>query len=135
MAYLGLQMSGFLESALQRKLEHQRAATKFSVDDSSWERERFSATAMEKFSEGIFSFTLSEAASGGPQNILIQENFAELGYRVWDTSVCMAHYFECQAALLHGQRVLEIGAGTGLLSLVALYLGSRAVLCTDYGVR
>ena len=54
------------------------------------------------------------------------------GAIVWDASLVLAHYFESIDDFpghdhFHGLRVLELGAGCGLPSLVAAALGERAL--------
>ena len=54
------------------------------------------------------------------------------GAIVWDASLVLAHYFESIEDFpghdhFHGLRVLELGAGCGLPSLVAAALGERAL--------
>lgn len=58
------------------------------------------------------------------------------GFRTWEAALHLATYLALDdgavAQYIHGQRVLELGAGTGLLSLfVARYLGPASVLATD----
>lgn len=58
------------------------------------------------------------------------------GFRTWEAALHLATYLsldrEAGSQYIHGQRVLELGAGTGLLSLfVARYLGPARVLATD----
>lgn len=58
------------------------------------------------------------------------------GFRTWEAALHLATYLSLDssavARYIHGQRVLELGAGTGLLSLfVARYLGAASVLATD----
>lgn len=49
---------------------------------------------------------------------------------LWPSSVALAHYV-LQHLSLHGQRVLELGCGLGLVGLAAARQGGH-VLCTDY---
>ena len=49
---------------------------------------------------------------------------------LWPAAVALAHYLG-QRPWLHGKRVLELGCGLGLVSVVAAWQGAR-VLCTDY---
>lgn len=58
------------------------------------------------------------------------------GFRTWEAALHLATYLALDsgavARYIHGQRVLELGAGTGLLSLfVARYLQPARVLATD----
>eukprot|EP00750_Incisomonas_marina_P021210 INCI4209.5.p1 GENE.INCI4209.5~~INCI4209.5.p1 ORF type:complete len:368 (-),score=45.78 INCI4209.5:617-1720(-) len=64
--------------------------------------------------------------------IHIKEDIREIGHKVWDVAVCMSKMFEYHPELVAGKRIIEFGAGTGLLGLVAHYLGASAVMCTEY---
>ena len=49
------------------------------------------------------------------------------GWRVWDAAKLLAR--ELEGRDLQGKSVLELGAGSGLVSLVAARLGAAAVIC------
>ena len=51
------------------------------------------------------------------------------GWRVWDAAKLLAHKLESRD--LQGKSVLELGAGSGLVSLVASRLGAATVACSD----
>ena len=51
------------------------------------------------------------------------------GWRVWDAAKTLAR--ELEGRQLSGGSVVELGAGSGLGSLVAARLGATAVVCTD----
>lgn len=51
------------------------------------------------------------------------------GWRVWDAAKLLAR--ELEGRDLQGKSVLELGAGSGLVSLVAARLGAVAVICSD----
>ncbi|OQR98618.1 hypothetical protein ACHHYP_08348 [Achlya hypogyna] len=57
------------------------------------------------------------------------------GLTIWDGSVVLAKYLEGQQAgdahNVAGLRVLELGAGTGLVGLAAAFCGASSVLLTD----
>ncbi|MBN8613482.1 MAG: 50S ribosomal protein L11 methyltransferase [Deltaproteobacteria bacterium] len=53
------------------------------------------------------------------------------GVMLWPSSIALAHEVLARATSLAGQRVLELGAGTGVPGIVAASLGAR-VLQTDH---
>ncbi|TMW66775.1 hypothetical protein Poli38472_014087 [Pythium oligandrum] len=55
------------------------------------------------------------------------------GLTTWDGSIVLAKYLEHRFGngQLHGKRVLEVGAGTGLVGISAGLLGAEQVLLTD----
>ncbi|KAG0311455.1 Methyltransferase-like protein 21A, partial [Dissophora globulifera] len=53
------------------------------------------------------------------------------GNVVWDGAYLMAKYLESHVKDLQDKTCLELGAGTGLVSIVAWLLGARHVLATD----
>eukprot|EP00550_Attheya_septentrionalis_P002531 CAMPEP_0198286020 /NCGR_PEP_ID=MMETSP1449-20131203/5201_1 /TAXON_ID=420275 /ORGANISM="Attheya septentrionalis, Strain CCMP2084" /LENGTH=432 /DNA_ID=CAMNT_0043983639 /DNA_START=143 /DNA_END=1438 /DNA_ORIENTATION=+ len=53
------------------------------------------------------------------------------GLNVWDGAILLAKYLEARPNKVKGQRVLELGAGCGLVGIVAATLGAREVMLTD----
>ena len=54
------------------------------------------------------------------------------GATVWPASVVLIKYLEKNAsAVLTDKTVVELGAGTGVASIAAAYLGASRVVCTD----
>uniref|UniRef100_K3X793 FAM86 N-terminal domain-containing protein n=1 Tax=Globisporangium ultimum (strain ATCC 200006 / CBS 805.95 / DAOM BR144) TaxID=431595 RepID=K3X793_GLOUD len=54
------------------------------------------------------------------------------GLTTWDGSIVLAKYLEhTRAADIKGARILEVGAGTGLVGLSAALLGAKHVILTD----
>lgn len=103
----------------------------------TWERERNASIAA--YSEGKYDYDLDEQhRRSGPEGarwnrIEIREDHFELGHRVWDTCILMSKFFEAHPDLVRGRRVVEVGAGTGLLGLVLSRIGAQAVTMTEYG--
>lgn len=58
----------------------------------------------------------------------VDSGFGAIVYRA---AIALALFLEQRRELVAGRRVLELGAGTGFLSLVAAHLGAERVLCTD----
>ena len=53
---------------------------------------------------------------------------------VWESAFCLAQYLrgEARARRIRGRRVLELGAGAGLLGLAAAASGAKRVVLTDH---
>ncbi|KAF9427993.1 Peptide-methionine (S)-S-oxide reductase [Podila epigama] len=62
------------------------------------------------------------------EKVTIDQN---TGNVVWDGAYLMARYLESNIGNLQGKTCLELGAGTGLVSIVAWLLGASFVLATD----
>mmetsp|Transcript_6493 Transcript_6493/g.8254 ORF Transcript_6493/g.8254 Transcript_6493/m.8254 type:complete len:313 (-) Transcript_6493:524-1462(-) len=72
--------------------------------------------------------------SGLPLKIQERANSGEgTGLIVWDGSIVLAKFLEHNFAFpqLQGKKVLELGAGTGLVGLAAAFLGAENVFLTD----
>jgi len=56
-----------------------------------------------------------------------------LGSVVWDGSFVMSHFLQRRGCAVNvtNLRVLEVGAGTGLVSMTAMRLGAATVVATD----
>lgn len=55
------------------------------------------------------------------------------GHHLWNASQTISKYLQKHAeTLIYHKNVLELGAGAGLPSLVAAFLGARKVVVTDY---
>jgi hypothetical protein len=69
------------------------------------------------------------------RQILIQEcpNLpgAGTGVTAWDGALLLARYLEVCSSSVRGCRVLELGAGCGVVGIVAAALGAQSVLMTD----
>ncbi len=59
--------------------------------------------------------------------IVVEQDAGHVGGCVWDAEVLLAHFIDGLGAELRGRTLLELGAGTGLASLVAVRNGARAV--------
>lgn len=53
------------------------------------------------------------------------------GASVYDCSFLLSHFIENNSGIFHNKRVLEIGSGPALASLIALFAGSKYVISTD----
>ena len=53
------------------------------------------------------------------------------GATVWPASMVLLKYLEKNPEKIRGKSVVELGAGTGIVSLAAAFLGAAEVVCTD----
>ena len=53
------------------------------------------------------------------------------GFSSWDASIVLAKYFQMNAAVVNNKKIIELGAGTGLVSIFASILGAAYVYATD----
>jgi predicted nicotinamide N-methyase len=53
------------------------------------------------------------------------------GLNVWDGSLLLARFLERHSALVKDKRILELGAGCGVVALVSAALGAKHVVMTD----
>eukprot|EP01065_Artemidia_motanka_P028425 TRINITY_DN33764_c0_g1_i1.p1 TRINITY_DN33764_c0_g1~~TRINITY_DN33764_c0_g1_i1.p1 ORF type:complete len:278 (+),score=81.48 TRINITY_DN33764_c0_g1_i1:67-834(+) len=110
-------------------MKRQQAAAPPEV---GWERENKPGSSA---AFGEYTYTV------GDKKLVLHEGFHELGHRVWDCCPLMGKLFEHQSSLdpeksdprllVRGRRVLELGAGTGLLSAALSLLGAPLVVATE----
>eukprot|EP00731_Ephydatia_muelleri_P027744 Em0019g617a len=67
------------------------------------------------------------------RTIEIEQEWAELGLSgvVWDAAPFLSYYLEKFPSIIEGKRVIELGAGTGLVGMVSNMLGAHEVAVTD----
>ncbi|KAL7515462.1 hypothetical protein ACHAWX_000815 [Stephanocyclus meneghinianus] len=73
------------------------------------------------------------------ETLVIKEkhNLSHVGYdggtglNVWDGAVLLARYMEKRPQIVMNKRVLELGAGCGLVGIAAAKLGAKDVVMTD----
>ncbi|XP_064371296.1 protein N-lysine methyltransferase METTL21A [Dromaius novaehollandiae] len=77
---------------------------------------------------GLHSPTAAFRFAGRP--IRIEQSWAQLGVAavVWDAAVVLCTYLETGGVDLRDRAVIELGAGTGLLGIVATLLGARVTI-------
>jgi hypothetical protein len=92
-----------------------------------------------------FPFNFSSGFEVGGRTVVVHERpntGLGTGLTVWDGAVVLAKYLEhaltgtvagAGAGQLRGAKVVEVGAGTGLVGLAAAALGAREVWLTDLG--
>ncbi|KAF2100611.1 S-adenosyl-L-methionine-dependent methyltransferase [Rhizodiscina lignyota] len=98
------------------------------------------AVAAQQKSYVTYTFPGNDISSASPQHITLLENRTLLfaagttGLRTWEDALHLGSYLTSShgRALVEGKNVLELGAGTGLLSILsARHLGAKHVLATD----
>lgn len=57
----------------------------------------------------------------------------DTGHTIWDGAVAMSKLLEFNSSLVRGKRVLELGAGRGVVGLTAASLGAAHTVMTDLG--
>ncbi|XP_029462222.1 protein N-lysine methyltransferase METTL21A [Rhinatrema bivittatum] len=87
----------------------------------------YDATAtwgLQKFHQPLASFSFAS------HSIQIKQNWKQLGVAavVWDAAVVLCTYLEMGAVDLQGRSVIELGAGTGLVGIVAALLGAHVTI-------
>ena len=85
----------------------------------------------------FYSYTAEDGVTiGNNKTLRVHEESnrknAGTGVNVWDGALLLAHYLDKQLPnLVRNKRVLELGAGCGLVGMAAGVLGARQVLLTD----
>lgn len=102
-----------------------RRASSTAVEAPHWRRE----VGVDANRYGNFEYVCADGAT-----LAIEERYSSTGTRVWDMAVAMARLLERSDArggddvAVRGKRVLELGAGSGLLGMVAHRLGATTTL-------
>ncbi|XP_060008201.1 protein N-lysine methyltransferase METTL21A isoform X2 [Lagenorhynchus albirostris] len=86
---------------------------------------------LQRFHKPLATFSLAN------HTIQIRQDWKQLGVAavVWDAAIILATYLEMGAVELRGCSAVELGAGTGLVGMVAAllelenYKGSQEVIC------
>ena len=60
---------------------------------------------------------------------------SDTGNRTWEASVRLMHYLFAKPELVRDKKILELGAGSGLLSIFCAVLGAQIVWATDGSVE
>ncbi|XP_058295153.1 protein N-lysine methyltransferase METTL21A isoform X2 [Hylobates moloch] len=74
---------------------------------------------LQKFHKPLATFSFAN------HTIQIRQNWRHLGVAavVWDAAIVLSTYLEMGAVELRGRSAVELGAGTGLVGIVAALLG------------
>ncbi|XP_041592963.1 protein N-lysine methyltransferase METTL21A isoform X2 [Vulpes lagopus] len=86
---------------------------------------------LQKFHKPLATFSFAN------HTIQIRQDWRQLGVAavVWDAAVVLSTYLEMGAVELRGCSAVELGAGTGLVGIVAALLGSCVRAATVCGSR
>ncbi|XP_035878871.1 protein N-lysine methyltransferase METTL21A isoform X3 [Phyllostomus discolor] len=81
--------------------------------------EETSGVGLQKFHKPLATFSFAN------HTIQIRQDWRQLGVAavVWDAAVVLSTYLEMGAVELRGRSAVELGAGTGLVGIVAALLG------------
>ncbi|XP_019508480.1 PREDICTED: protein N-lysine methyltransferase METTL21A isoform X2 [Hipposideros armiger] len=76
---------------------------------------------LQRFHKPLATFSFAN------HTIQIRQDWRQLGVAavVWDAAVVLSMYLEMGAVELRGRSAVELGAGTGLVGIVAALLGSE----------
>lgn len=91
----------------------------------------------EEFTIGPFNFSLTTIAFM-PISVLMNnrtKNVEQSGQKLWCGSLVVAAYILQNSLRFDGKVCIELGAGTGLLALMAEKLGSAVSIATDHDDR
>jgi len=85
-----------------------------------------------KLLEGLAQKSRTEVI--GDHSIELSQSFESDGVAgfVWDAAVVLSKYLSLKRDIVEGKKVLELGAGTGLVGIVCHKLGAKTVLSTDH---
>ncbi|XP_064598548.1 protein N-lysine methyltransferase METTL21A-like [Liolophura sinensis] len=66
----------------------------------------------------------------GRQKIVVKQNWKELGVAavVWDAAAVLCEYLDQNQHLVDGRTIIELGAGSGIVGIIAAYLGGRVTI-------
>lgn len=86
--------------------------------------EETAGMGLQKFHKPLATFSFAN------HTIQIRQDWRQLGVAavVWDAAVVLATYLEAGAVELRGRRAVELGAGTGLVGIVAALLGAQVTI-------
>jgi hypothetical protein len=66
-------------------------------------------------------------------SVALQNSVDQVGLDIWESATdLICRYILANAHLVRDRQVIELGAGVGVVSMLAAKLGARTVVCTDY---
>ncbi|XP_046543038.1 protein N-lysine methyltransferase METTL21A-like isoform X2 [Haliotis rubra] len=105
---------------------------KFTQDCHEMELPSESALAVVPYTEGqlLPHHRPTRDFHLGGQDIHIQQDWGSLGVAavVWDAAIVLCEYLELHPEVVRQKQVVELGAGTGLVGIVASYLGGHVTV-------
>lgn len=93
--------------------------------------ERKTDAASESALLQVRSYTLKNTAGRVLEPIIAEYFSSDETVFTWPCSLALSVYLLCNPQLIEGKIVLELGSGTGLVSIVSLMLGAQHVISTE----
>ncbi|XP_052605642.1 protein N-lysine methyltransferase METTL21A isoform X2 [Peromyscus californicus insignis] len=89
--------------------------------------EESAAIGLQKFHKPLATFSFAN------HTIQIRQDWRQLGVAavVWDAAIVLSTYLEMGAVELRGCSAVELGAGTGLVGIVAALLAPQLLSCFE----
>ncbi|KAG8124691.1 hypothetical protein E2320_020101 [Naja naja] len=108
----------------ERRLERSSAAQGLGKEMALVPYDSTALLGMQKLHKSSSTFFFAN------HTIQINQNWTQLGVAavVWDAAVVLCTFLEMGGIDLQGRRVIELGAGTGLLGIVAVLLGAQVTI-------
>ncbi|ETV96979.1 hypothetical protein H310_09828 [Aphanomyces invadans] len=105
-------------------------------DDEDWREEvEYAVGTIRIGTDLTFQIRqMEELSLAGSLSMLseMRETTSEIsGQRIWPGSYLLAEFVHAHPNIVARKRVLELGAGTGLVSLVSRLVGAKSVVATD----
>ena len=120
-----------LRDDLQRSfgLDHLPSAEIESLEDCAWEREWLKDFRPMRFGERLWVSPLHLSVEQHDAIVVRLDPGLAFGTGTHETTALCLEWLERQD--LHGKRILDIGCGSGILSIAALMLGAKSAHAVD----
>ncbi|XP_060067340.1 protein N-lysine methyltransferase METTL21A-like [Ylistrum balloti] len=114
------------------------------IDNESCEKDKchseekdMTSQALVLYDESLVSpfHKTSRTFSFAGKELVIKQEWKTLGIAavVWDAAIVLCEYLEKNVELVNGKKVIELGAGSGIVGIVAALLGGKVTI-TDLDV-
>ncbi|XP_054579448.1 protein N-lysine methyltransferase METTL21A isoform X1 [Eptesicus fuscus] len=110
-----------MQDSFAQQVKGSRAGT---VEMALVPYEETGGMGLQKFHKPLATFSFAN------HTIQIRQDWRQLGVAavVWDAAVVLSTYLEMGAVELRGRSAVELGAGTGLVGIVAALLGAQVTI-------